>query len=288
MKLAIAATLAASVSTALLAQSAPKFDVASIRPAAEQTANGGITAGARITGSTMRIVGLPLKDYIAMAYGVRAPQVVAPDWAGMERFDISANMPDGATSAQLPAMVKDLMETRFQLKAHTEKREFPVYALTVARSGLKIKALQEEPDAAPPKGVNVGGGGSAAGVALDLGGGTTFSLADNKIEARKITMTQLADTLTRFADRHVIDATGVTGRYDITITLTPEEYQATLLRSAVNAGVVLPPQVTQILIVGPANPLGAALDQAGLAFDSRRAPLDVVIVDSMSKTPTEN
>jgi uncharacterized protein (TIGR03435 family) len=283
-----ASTFALALGAAVFAQN-PQFEVASIKPSAEQTANGGVTAGARITGSQMRMIGLTVKDYVAMAYGLRGPQVIAPEQLVAQRFDISANMPDGSTREQLPAMVKDLLEKRFQLKAHIEKREFPVYALTVGRNGLKIK--ESAPDTTAPGAtgaINVGGSGSAAGVNLDLGGGTSFSLADNKISAKNITMAQLAETLTRFADRDVTDATGLTGRYDFVVTLTPEEYQATLIRSAINAGVVLPPQARLLLDAGPSNPLAPALDQTGLAFESRRAPLDVVVVDSIAKAPTEN
>ena len=284
----LAAALTAALSTTLAAQSGPQFDVAAIRPSAEQTANGGIAAAVHITGSQMRITGLTLKDYVALAYGVRAPQIIAPDWASQERFDISANLPDGGTPDQIPAMVKDLLATRFQLKAHTERRDFPVYALAVSRGGLRIKPATGGAPAPTPGAVNVQASGSAAGINLDLGGGTSFSLADNKIEAKNITLAQLADTLSRFTDRKVIDATNTAGRWDVTVDLTQEQYQSTLIRSAVNAGVVLPPQVVRFLDAAPANPLEGPLEQAGLAFESQKAPLDVVIVDSMSKTPTEN
>ena len=62
----------------------------------------------------------------------------------------------------------------------------------------------------------------------------------------------------------------------------------TLLRSAVNAGLRLPPQLARLLDVGPANPVGPALEAAGIALDSRRAPLDVVVIESILRSPTEN
>ena len=81
---------------------------------------------------------------------------------------------------------------------------------------------------------------------------------------------------------------GCTACYDLTVELTAEDYQATLIRSAVNAGVVLPPQALRLLDTGSANPLGSAIQKTGLAFESRKAPLDVVIVDSSLKSPTAN
>jgi len=268
------------------AQSPPAFEVASIRPSA-QGPDASVAAGVRITGSQIRIAGLSLRDYVSMAYRLPPSQVVAPEWMAVERFDIIGNLPAGATREQVPDLMRALLEARFEMKVHREQREFPIYAMVVDKAGLKLK---ESADVAAPDStaVIVGGSGSAAGVNIDLGNGTSFSLANNKIEARKITMAQLADTLTRFADRKVLDATALTGRYDLDVELTPEEYQATLIRSAVNAGVVLPPQALRLLDTGPANPLGPAVQKTGLAFESRKAPLDVAIVDATLKAPTAN
>jgi uncharacterized protein (TIGR03435 family) len=270
----------------IAAQAAPHFDVASIRPSAP-TPDAAVAAGVRITGSQVRIVSLSLRDYVSMAYKVPPSQVSAPEWMAVTRFDITGNLPDGSTREQVGDMMQALLEERFQMKAHREQREFPIYALVVDKGGPKLKPSADL--AAPTSSaIEVGGSGSAAGVNLDLGNGTSFTLANNRIEGRKITLTQLADVLTRFADRHVQDATGLDGRYDLSVDLTADEYQATLIRSAVNAGVVLPPQALRLLDAGPANPLGPALQKAGLGFESRRAPLDVVVVDSSLKAPTEN
>jgi len=268
------------------AQARQTFEVASIRPF-DQAADASVAAGVRITGLQVRIAGLSLRDYVGVAYQLPPSQVVAPEWMAVERFTISANMPTGGTREQVGDMMRSLLEDRFELKAHREQREFPVYAMVVDKDGLKLKASENV--AAPDStAVIVGGSGSAAGVNIDLGNGTSFSLASNKIEARKITMAQLAETLTRFTDRKVLDNTGVNGRYDLTVELTAEDYQATLIRSAVNAGVVLPPQALRLLDTGSANPLGSAIQKTGLAFESRKAPLDVVIVDSSLKSPTAN
>jgi len=280
------ATVFLLFATITFAQARQTFEVASIRPF-DQAADASVAAGVRITGLQVRIAGLSLRDYVGVAYQLPPSQVVAPEWMAVERFTISANMPPGGTREQVGDMMRSLLEDRFELKAHREQREFPVYAMVVDKDGLKLKASENV--AAPDStAVIVGGSGSAAGVNIDLGNGTSFSLASNKIEARKITMAQLAETLTRFTDRKVLDSTGVSGRYDLTVELTPEDYQATLIRSAVNAGVVLPPQALRLLDTGSANPLGSAIQKTGLAFESRKAPLDVVVVDSSLKSPTAN
>jgi uncharacterized protein (TIGR03435 family) len=101
-------------------------------------------------------------------------------------------------------------------------------------------------------------------------------------------MADVAETLTRFMDRPVVDQTGLTKTYDLTLDLTPEEYNAVLLRSAVNAGVPLPPQAMRFLDTASPDTLSASLSRVGLSLDGRRAPLEVIVVDSVSRTPTEN
>jgi uncharacterized protein (TIGR03435 family) len=279
--------MVALVGASLWAQSSPQFEVASVRPSAEQPAGSG-GGGFHFAGSSLRVVSLPLREYVAVAYNVRASQVVAPDWMAQARFDVSANMPANAPREQFRAMLQALLADRFQLKAHRESRESPVYALTVAKTGLKIKPVPPDPNAPPASAaVDVSGSGSNQGMNLDLGGGATFTLANNAIEIKRMTMQDLAQTLTRFADRVVVDQTGLTERYDISVKLTQEEYQATMIRAGINAGAVLDPRALRFLDTVPGNPL-TALEQAGLALEQRKAPLDVIVVDSASKTPAEN
>ena len=94
--------------------------------------------------------------------------------------------------------------------------------------------------------------------------------------------------LTRFVDRAVINETGLTGKYDATLELAPEDYMPVLIQSAVNAGVVLPPQALRMLDGANADPFSNPLRTVGLTLESRKAPLDVLVVDAIAKTPTEN
>jgi uncharacterized protein (TIGR03435 family) len=276
------------VSVVIVGQARQEFEVASIRPSSEQTTQ--VNVGLHISGSQVRIAYMSLKDYLGIAYRVRPGQIAGPDWIAQERFDIAAKLPDGASSDQVPEMLQTLLADRFQLKIHRESKEFPVYALAVAKSGLKLQESATSADAATdkPATVNVTASGSGAGVAADLGGGSFFSLANSRIEIKKMTMTALANMLTRFLDRAVVDVTGLTATYDLTLDLTPEDYTAMLIRSAVNAGVVLPPQALRVLDGATGDPLSSPLQKFGLAFESRKAPLDVIVVDSARKTPTEN
>ena len=186
-------------------QKLPEFEVASIKATPEGTIPNAATVGVRITGSNVRISGLSLKDYIGMAYSLEPPQVIAPEWAAQIRFDIAGNLPADGTREQIPQMLQALLTDRFQLKVHKESREFPIYALTVSKGGLRIKGTPVDPNAPRPAAVEAGGGGSAAGIVINLGQGT-FTLASNKLEVKNLTMADVAGALTRFAERKTIDA----------------------------------------------------------------------------------
>jgi len=101
-------------------------------------------------------------------------------------------------------------------------------------------------------------------------------------------MPAFADMLTRFYDRPVVDATGLIGRFDLTLDIAPEDYTPMMIRAAVNGGVPMPPQALRLLDGASSDPLSPALQNAGLMLERRRAPLDVIVVESMLKAPTEN
>jgi len=279
--------------TSLFAQTPPRqaFEVASIRPAPNAPPQG-VTAGARVDGSQFRTSFLTLKDYIGMAYRLKLYQISGPDWIGSDRFDVAATLPDGSLPAQVPEMMQTLLEDRFQLKVHREKKEFPVYALEVLTTGLKIKESPpdpelDKPDAKAPQ--TFTGAGSNQGVVVNLGRGSSFSFSENKFEAKRLTMAALAATLERFLDRPIVDMTGLNGSYDLAVNVTAEDYRAMLIRSAVVAGVILPPEVLRILD-GASSPasLFDGIEKLGLRLESRKAPLDLLVIDGALKTPTEN
>jgi uncharacterized protein (TIGR03435 family) len=158
----------------------------------------------------------------------------------------------------------------------------------LAKGGLKMQALPPDPEEATRRAVNVSASGGPGGVMLDFGYGASFSLANSKFEVKKVTLADFAQALTRFADRPVLDMTSSPGRFDFTVDLTPEDYRAILIRSAVNAGVTLPPEALRMLDGFSGESSFLALQSVGLKLESRKAPLEVLIVDSVSKTPTEN
>jgi len=282
--------LIALSATAAFAQNPPRpeFEVATIRPSA-QGIQEGATAGVRIDGAQVRCAALTLKDYIGMAYRIKLYQVSGPDWIGSDRFDISATIPAGVPAAQMPEMMQRLLEDRFQVKIHHEKKDFPVYALEVAKGGLKAQESAPDPNASDTKApLTIAGSGSAQGISVNLGRGSSYSFANNKFEANRVDMPTLAAVLERFVDRPIVDMTDLTGHYDFALPVTDEDYRVMLIHAGVNAGVTLPPQALRLLDGASTPSLFDALQRVGLKLDARKAPLDVVVIDEVRKTPTEN
>jgi len=265
------------------------FEVASIRPSGGAPPQG-VAVGVHIDGAQFRATFMTLKDYTTMAYQLKIYQVFGPDWIQSDRFSIAATLPEGSLPAQIPNMMQTLLEERFQLKLHREKKEFPIYSLEVAKGGLRMTETPpetEKVDARAPQAFT--GAGSDQGVSVNLGQGASFTFSNNKFEAKKLNMPALAGTLERFLDRPVVDMTNLQGRFDFAVDVTPEDYRTMLIRSAVVAGVSLPAPVLRVLdnATSPES-LFQGLEKLGLKLEARKAPLDALIIDSALKTPTEN
>jgi uncharacterized protein (TIGR03435 family) len=256
----------------------PQFEVASIRPS---------TAG---TYGQVSMRQFALKDELAVAFNLKQYQISGPDWLATQKYDIVAKLPDGAPRDQVRAMLQALLADRFQMKTHHETRDFPVYALVVSKSGLKMNELPADPaDAGKERpAVNVSVTGGRGGVVANYGNGSFFSLGENRIEGKKMAMSFVADMLSRFEDKPVVDMTELKGYYDLTLNFTEEDYHAMLIRAAIASGVALPPEAIQAMERASGDSLFSALQALGLKLESRKAPLDVLVIDHMEKAPTEN
>jgi len=284
-------TLGILASVTVFGQAPParlEFEVASVRPSPASRPET-VSVGLRMDGSQARITMFAIRDYIAMAYRVKAYQVSGPDWMATERFDLNAKLPAEATSSQIPEMLQAFLADRFQMKMHREKKDLPVYALILGKGPLKLTQTPPGAEAGESKGaVSVAAAGSAAGVSVNLGNGSYYTFANNKFEAKKVTMDTLAGMLERYVDRPILNLTELKGNYDLALNVTPEDYQAMLIRAAVSSGVVLPPQALRLLDSGNASSLFDGLQQLGLKLDARKAPLDFLVIEQVLKTPSEN
>ena len=284
LTLSLAAPLAAQQPAPAEPPARPRFEVASVKPSGDQPPTPG-TAGLRITDRQARFTFLSLKDYIGMAYGVRVYQIVAPEWIASARFEIIATIPDGQSAADLPSMMQTLLEDRFHLRMHRENREFPVYAIETLPA-FNLEPLP--PEATADTAVTVTSTSGPGGAFVDLGQGASLTIGNNRIEAKKVTFQMLAGVLERFVDRPVVDQTKRDGRFTIAIDLTPEDFQAAMIRSAVAAGVSLPAPALRLLETASVAAIPDAMKSFGLALQPRRAPLEVVVIDSLDKAPTDN
>lgn len=281
------ALFSTTLSTTAFAQTRAAFEVASIRQVDDIST---VRIGFQATGAQVRIAGMSIKDLLVVAYRVRPQQIEGPEWIGQLRFSITATIPEGVPGSKVPEMLQSLLADRFQLQQHRETKELPVYVLGVSKNGAKLTESVKDPNAAapPPNTVTVTAAGSAARTDVDLGNGRSFGLADNQMQIRGMTPRDIAETLTRFVDRPVVDQTGLSKTYDLTLDLTTEEFNAIRVRSALNAGVQLPPQALRALDNVSPDTMSGPLSKFGLTFEAKKAPLDVLIVESASKTPTEN
>jgi uncharacterized protein (TIGR03435 family) len=84
-----------------------------------------VDVGVHVDGAQVRIVALPMRDYIARAYRVKLYQVTGPDWLTSARFDVNAKLPAGSTPEQIPEMLQSLLEERFQSNCTARRRSCP-------------------------------------------------------------------------------------------------------------------------------------------------------------------
>jgi uncharacterized protein (TIGR03435 family) len=286
------------------------FEVASIKPSAPpdqaKIMSGQFRAGMSVDGSRVDLRFMSIADLVRTAYKIKPHQLITPDWmkgqimSMNDRWDIQAKLPDGTNKDQVPEMLQALLVERFKLKVHKEAREQPVYGLVVAKGGPKLKESprEEEPKEGEPKtpsnAVSVRQEGGSMVVKTGAGGAMKMTMGPNmtmRMESEKVTMEQFADMLTGFVDKPVVDMTELKGNYQIALDLSMEDLKA----AAAKAGVAIPsmPPAAGGAAPGAASdPAGPAIfnsiQQLGLKLETKKAPVDTVIVDSVEKKPTEN
>ena len=268
------------------APQAPSFEVASIR--ASVLTPGQVTAGVQVDGAQVNCLLFSLRDYIRWAYSVKDYQIIAPDWMASARFDIHAKLSAKATDKQVAAMIGNLLLRRFQLRFHRETRELPVYALTVAKGGPHLKESLADSAPPDPDKVNVVANGDSSGSTVDTGNGGSFSMGSNRLEGKKFTLDALAETLSRFSDRPIVDFTGLTATYDFALEFTPDDFRTLMVRAAVQQGIPMPPEALKALDSASPDIMGSALEKLGLNLEPRKTSLEVLVIDHMEKTPSEN
>ncbi len=274
-------TAAIVLVAAALAQTrdAERFEVVSIRVAAPRDMYVGNMKGGPGTSDPARFTWeyAPLRSILLRAYGVQPFQLVG---SGLEdqRFDITAKVPEGSSPDGLNAMLRNLLIDRFRLKFHHENRKMAVYELTVAKNGPKLK----EADSSIP---TPGGDGKPVAQPPDIDGFPGILPGMHAAAARyrngvmrlsfgRYGIGDLAGQLSVEVERMVIDKTGLTGAYDFHLEYSREG---------------LTPMGGPPTVQDPAPSLFTAVqEQLGLKLEPATEPVDVLVIDSVDKTPTEN
>jgi uncharacterized protein (TIGR03435 family) len=242
--------LAIVASSALFAQPAatPRFEVASVKRAEP---NPGVTPCLCEPAGKIAYKLAPMRLIIERAYNVKSsPQVEGPAWLDGERYDVDAALPEGARQ-EVPAMLRALLAERFKLSTHTVTREAPSLALVVDKAGSKLTPARD------------GGGYSrkedGAGVHLQ----------------QNMPLANLAHFLSNQLQTPVMDETGLGGSFWIALDFAPE-YLLNRQDASARARALAPP-----LLV-------AVEEQLGLKVESRKAPVEFLVIDHIEKVPTDN
>jgi uncharacterized protein (TIGR03435 family) len=240
----------------------------------------------RIEGARVDIGLASLLSLIGTAYQVEPFQISGPNWMAEGRFDILANMPDGATAAQVPEMLQALLAERFKLVVRRESKVHPVYALEAVKGGPTLK--EAEPDAGTsgkpfPKGA---GGRKLLQLTHAPDGLQTISLLNGAtlFETEKISLPELARVLMRYVDLPVVDMTGLKSFYEVAMDV-PDWPNRSSLAGRGRAGIDSPADVATD---PPRVSIFASVQKLGLRLEKRTAPIETIVIDHLEKAPTEN
>jgi uncharacterized protein (TIGR03435 family) len=268
------------------AQSAPDgaptktltFEVASVKP--NNSGDGRVAIMAQ-PGGRITMTNVTLRLMIRNAYRVQDSQIVGgPDWLNTARFDVTAKADGNPSADQMQQMSRALLAERFKLITHNDTRELSIYALAPARPdakpGPQLKKSEADCGAvrgsAPPAPLAPG---QVPPCGLVIGFGS--------IRASGTTIAALSSTLAGSAGRVVVDRTGLTDRFDIDLTWTPDQ----IPQGQTGAG-AQPPMVNGATVDPNGPSLFTALqEQLGLKLESTKGPVEVLVIDRAEK-PSED
>ena len=226
----------------------PPFQVATIKlsdPANQST-------GFHTSGHRIFIENQTVASMLSFAFALHPSQIIdAPAWFTHERFDIHGvpDQPGVPNLKQQQQMLQKLLADRFQLKFHHDRRDLSVYAITVLKSGPRLTKSAGDPNGLPDE----TGFGKGSQQVMKF---TNSSMAD------------LALNLQYILEKPVVDTTSLPGRFDFTLTWTPD----TAPTAEANAAPGL---------------FTAFQEQLGLKLQPTRLPTDVLVIEHAAK-PSEN
>jgi uncharacterized protein (TIGR03435 family) len=261
-----------------------RFEVASVKPAATPGAKIFRMSGGPGTDDPGRLtyVNVLLKTLLLKAYGVKSYQISGPGWIESEEYEIRANVPPGATTDQLSGMLRNLLSERFNLTLHHETKDMAVYKLVVGKNGPKLKAsnFSIRPQANEPGSPPFPFAMPDKDGFLQIPPGTSLMLCTTRdgmtrCTGRMQSLSQMITHLENELTRPIVDKTGLTGKFDFNL-----EYSTEGLRPR-GRGADTP---------GGDGPglMDAVQEQLGLKLESKKDPIDILVLDHIDKVPTDN
>lgn len=199
---------------------------------------------------TMRNV--RFRSCVLWAYDLMVYQVTGPAWINEERYDIAAKAAGPASKAQLREMMQRLLADRFQMVFHRETRELAAYILSVGKNGHKLHPSTTEGEA-------------------------DFRAAKQgkmNMIAERVSMARFAELLGDPLQRPVVDMTGLKGLFDFNLDLTAY---------VPPGGQDRPSEADAVSIV-----TAAVQEQLGLKLESRKSPIEMLVIDRAEKVASEN
>ena len=204
-----------------------------------------------------------LNALVAAAYDLNPRHQISGGarWTEEDAYDILAGTPGEVQPRQdeQMRMLRNLLIERFQLTFHYQQKEMPIYSLTVATNGSKLKESAGPPDKLP-----------------DL---VSVVFPDHlKLPARNATMAQFAAVMSHaWMDRPVVDRTGLSGAYDFDLEWTADETQfGGLLHMTAPADDIPKPDL-----------FAAMRQQLGLRLEASKGPAEVLVIDHVER-PSDN
>jgi uncharacterized protein (TIGR03435 family) len=272
------------------------FEVASVKPS-NPNPTSPMGAAPMILPALGRLTAqnVTLRMLVMTAYDKQPFQMVGgPPWQNSNKFDISAKAEDAsATLDEMRLLLRGLLADRFKLKAHSETREVPIYALTVARNngtlGPKLKASTDtcpdfkEQQQKMLEAVAKGGINALQSMVGKPGENKPCSMTNIPpsrenpalgFRATGQSLDLLVLLLTQLSGRPVVNKTGLTGLYDFELTISLQTLAA--LYQELGIPMQLPPGLPE----GPAL-MTTLQEDLGLKLDSQRAPGEVLVIDGV-------
>ena len=273
-----------------------EFEVADIKPVDPNVQQTGPVQIGVLPGGRVNLPGIPLRLVIGLAWNIPTnpnnPIIGAPKWLDTARFDIIAKLPselapsNGTTTPlqDLGPALQALLIERFKMKVHFEDRSVDAYTLVADKPKLKRADPSTRTGCKAPN----------TPFAMTTSGG----LSSRAFTCQNITMAQFADQLKTIAGTYVVhpvvDATGLEGAWDFTLSFSPIPPQE-LTTMMAGARASLPPGAAGPVDNTASDPIGGGVSlfdavekQLGLKLEMRKRNNPVLVIDHIEEKPTEN